>query len=233
MAPKIVAGFAGALLAVAAFGAPASADRKAEGLQDGIHVAKSQAIVAPLIDQAYANFLRGDYAAAGGTYRRVLTVAAENVDAMHGLAAVLIRQGDEAGAAAFYRRVLDADPTDTLARVWLIGRQGAIDPARAESRLKAILAAEPDLFPANVVLGNLYAAQNRWREAQAAYLRACSVESEDPDVLFNLAVSHDHLREMAAARRYYALAIEAAGHRPAGFDKARASARLEEIGIAQ
>lgn len=226
---KTIVAFAGAFLAAAALGAPPAADKKSGEAQGGIRVTKARAAVAPLLEQAYANYLRRDYAAAGDAYRRLLAAEPENSDALHGLAAVLLRQGDEAGAAGYYRQALDADPTDTLAHAWLIGRQGAIDPERAESRLKAILATQPDLFPANAVLGNLYAAQNRWREAQAAYLRACSVEPEDPDILFNLAVSHDQLRETGSARRYYALAIEAAGRRPAGFDRARAATRLEAI----
>lgn len=228
---KPVAALAGAFLAAAVFGAPSAAGKKTEEGQGrgGVRVTRIHAVVAPLLEQAYAHYLRGDYAAAGDAYRRLLAAEPENSDALHGLAAVLLRQDDEAGAAGYYRQALDADPTDTLAQAWLIGRQGAIDPARAESRLKAILATQPDFFPANAVLGNLYAAQNRWREAQAAYLRACSVEPDDPDILFNLAVSHDRLRETETARRYYALAIEAAGRRPAGFDRARVAARLEAI----
>ena len=219
----------GILSASMAFGASSSTTEKIDEPPGAIHIARSRVGFAPLLLQAYDSYMHEDYVAANNAYQQVLATDAENIDALHGIAAVLLRDGQEAGAAEYYRRALDVDPADTLAQVWLIGQQGVFDPVRAESRLKILLAAQPDIFSANAALGNLYAAQNRWREAQAAYLRACSAAPEEADVLFNLAVSLDQLHESESAGHYYRRALQAAVNRPAGFDRERAAARLHEI----
>jgi len=216
----------GILSATMAFGASSSTTEKIDEPPGAIHIARSRVGFAPLLLQAYDSYMHEDYVAANNAYQQVLATEAENIDALHGIAAVLLRDGQEAGAAEYYRRALDVDPADTLAQVWLIGQQGVFDPVRAESIL---LAAQPDIFSANAALGNLYAAQNRWREAQAAYLRACSAAPEEADVLFNLAVSLDQLHESESAGHYYRRALQAAVNRPAGFDKDRVAARLHEI----
>ena len=86
-------------------------------------------------------------------------------------------------------------------------------------------AAQPELAAPHFSLGNLYARHSRWADAQQAYFRAYTAEPENPDILYNLAISLEHLRQNKLAAQYYGQAIAAAQTKPAGFDKAQAAAR--------
>jgi uncharacterized protein HemY len=57
-------------------------------------------------------------------------------------------------------------------------------------------------------LGNLYARQGRWSEAQQAYFQAYALEPDNADHLFNVAVSLDHLRQKKLAAQYYRMALD-------------------------
>jgi len=88
---------------------------------------------------------------------------------------------------------------------------------QAESRLKTMLATDPGADVLNFTLGNQYAQQGRWADAQQAYFRAYSADSENPDFAFNLAVSLDHLRQTGLALEYYRRALVLAQKRAANF----------------
>jgi uncharacterized protein HemY len=103
------------------------------------------------------------------------------------------------------------------------------DPQASESRLKLLLAAQPESAPLNFALGNLYARQGRWPEAQPVYFNAVAADGDNPDYLFNLAVSLDHLRQPKLAAQHYRLALDAAQRRPAAFDRERVRVRLGEL----
>ncbi|MGB5011473.1 MAG: tetratricopeptide repeat protein, partial [Candidatus Dechloromonas phosphoritropha] len=77
--------------------------------------------------------------------------------------------------------------------------------------------------------GNLYSRQNRWSEAQQVYFNAVAADPDNPDYLFNLAVSLDHLRQPKLAAQHYRLALDAAQRRPAAFDSDRVQLRLAEL----
>lgn len=109
------------------------------------------------------------------------------------------------------------------------GSAAEADPQTAESRLKSLLSAQPESAALNFALGNLYARQNRWPEAQQVYFNAVAADGDNPDYLFNLAVSLDHLRQPRLAGQHYRMALEAAARRPAAFDPAGVEKRLGEL----
>jgi Tfp pilus assembly protein PilF len=195
----------------------------------GIHVATSRAAINPTLQQAYEALQAGDLAAAKAAYGRALDSEPRNIDALQALAAIALREGRSADAGSYYLRALEADPRDGAALAGLIGLNGQSDPVAGESRIKTLLAAQPDLPVLHFALGNLYARQNRWSDAQQAYFKACSGEPDNPDYLFNLAVSLDQLHQAAPAAQYYQKALTAAAARPAGFDRGQAGARLREL----
>ena len=78
-------------------------------------------------------------------------------------------------------------------------------------------------------LGNLYASQSRWGEAQAEYFEAYRLEPGSADILYNLAVSLDHLGQSRLAAEHYARALEAAQDRRGQFDAAAVARRLAEL----
>ena len=135
------------------------------------------------------------------SYQRVLRANSLDRDALLGLAAVEARTQNYEGAESHYLRVLELDPRDAYAQAGLLALRGLSDPVQSESRLKNLLAHQPDATFVHFSLGNQYAAQGRWPDAQAAYFRAFSTDPENADYAFNLAVSLDHLRQPRARAR--------------------------------
>lgn len=153
-----------------------------------------------------------------------------NTDALLALAAIAQHQGQNSEAEAWRQRALVADPSNPAAQAAVLGGTAAgTDPLTTESRLKTLLASQPQSAELNFTLGNLFARQQRWSEAQQAYFNAVAADSDNPDYLFNLAVSLDQLRQARPAAQHYRLALEAAARRPATFDRAQVARRLAEL----
>lgn len=153
-----------------------------------------------------------------------------NTDALLALAAIARHQGRPADAERRNQQALLANPSDPAAQAAVLsGAVATTDPQTTESRLKSLLAGQPESAPLNFALGNLYARQQRWAEAQQVYFNAVAADGENPDYLFNLAVSLDHIRQSRPAAQHYRLALEAATKRPAAFDEAQVKSRLLEL----
>lgn len=183
----------------------------------------------PTLERAYAALQREDFEAASRDYDKVLQSDARNTDALLGLAAIAGREGQNSRAEALYLKALEADPKHPVALAGLVSLLGGTDPAAAESRLKNLLASQPEAGHAHFALGNIYARQGRWNEAQQAYFKSLAGDGDNPDYLFNLAVSLDHLRQAKAALQYYQAALAAAAARPAAFDKDGCRRRIQEL----
>jgi len=193
-----------------------------------IRLSRGKPLGNPVLDQAYAALQREDFASAAQGYDKVLQGDPRNVDAILGLATIAGREGQLQRAEALYQKALEADPKNPVALAGLSTLSGSSDGA-AESRLKTIIASQPEAGHAYFALGNLYARQSRWSEAQQAYFKSLGTDGENPDYLFNLAVSLDHLRQTRPAVQYYQAALGAAESRPAAFDKEAARRRLQEL----
>jgi tetratricopeptide (TPR) repeat protein len=181
------------------------------------------------LDNAYTAFEAGDYAAARRSYQQVLRADPTNRDAMLGLAAIDLRAGDEGAAQARYQKLIERDPRDPYAHAAMVGMRPSADPVQSESRLKSLIAQQPDSAPLQFALGNLYSGQSRWSEAQGAYFRAYSADPDNADFAYNLAVSLDHLRQPRLALEYYQRALALAGDRPVSFDRTRAADRARDL----
>jgi tetratricopeptide (TPR) repeat protein len=208
---------------------PATAAVPPQNDDSPIRVTRAPLKVNPALIRGFDAFNRGDLATAQQEYERAQKADPRNSDALHGLAAIAMRQGRAEQAEQLYRRIAEADPQDTVAQAALINSRGQVDPNTAESRLKTLAAAQPELAAPHFSLGNLYARHGRWNDAQQSYFRAHTAEPDNPDILYNLAISLEHLRQNKLAAQYYGQAIAAAQNRPAGFDKAQAAARLQTL----
>jgi Tfp pilus assembly protein PilF len=78
-------------------------------------------------------------------------------------------------------------------------------------------------------LGNQYAQQGRWAEAQQAYFKAFAADPENPDFAFNLAVSLDQLHQSRLALEYYRRALALAEKRAPGFALDVARTRVQQL----
>ncbi len=208
---------------------PVAAPTAAPQPDSPIRITTGRPKLNPQVASAYQAFQAGDLAAAQRDYQQVLKNEPKNTDALHGLAVISLRQGQPESAEDYYFRILEADPKDNAAHAGLIGLRGQVDPMQSESRLKNLLAGQPESPTLHFALGNLYARQGRWNDAQQAYFRAYTADSENPDYQFNLAVSLDQLRQPKLALQYYQGALAAAALRPAAFDRNQAASRVSEL----
>ena len=183
----------------------------------------------PGVQQGYQALASGQLGAARQQYEAVLQQDPVNRDALLGLAAVAQQGNQGPQAAALYLRLLEMNPDDGVALAGLIGlRQG--DLVQSESRLKAILARTPESGPVLFALGNVYAQQRRWPEAQQQFFRAYSAVPGNADYAYNLAIGLDRLNQPKLAATYYQRALTLAQTIPSAFDRAAAQQRLGELG---
>ena len=180
------------------------------------------------LGRAYAALLAGDAESAAESYRAVLGHEPGNRDAVLGLAAVAARAGRWDEAAGHYTRILASLPSDTVARAALIAIAEQ-DPARGESRLKALLWSEPRAAHLHFNLGNVYAAQSRWAEAQQSYFNAYRFDRRNADYAYNLAVSLEHLSQPGSALGLYREALDLSRSRPASFEAEVVRRRIRDL----
>lgn len=198
---------------------------------------ESRPQIDPLSTEAYAAYQKGDFAQSRRNYQKILQANPEHRGAMLGLAALAMHSKEVDLARDLYLRLLERDPSDPLAKVGLLAIMPKGNPASTESELKLLLEVHPNIAPLSFSLGNLYAAGQRWNEAQQAYFNALQAagkaasrpEAVSPDYPFNLAVSLEHLNQFSLAVRYYRQALKLAAQHPAGFDREALRQRLDNL----
>lgn len=185
--------------------------------------------VNPAISEAYAAYQTGQSDVAQRLYSEVLRVEPANVDALLGLAAIAQRENRLEDAQRLFATILEIEPRHALAQSGLIAMTGRADPHAAESRLKQLIAREPSA-PLYFNLGNLYAEQGQWSQAQQAYFQAHHLEPRNPDYAYNLAVGLEHLGQQKLALDFYRKALQlSATPGIANFDVARAQERISQL----
>lgn len=181
------------------------------------------------VDAGYRAFQQGDLAAARLAYGRSLQADPRNRDAILGMAAVTARQGRMDEAERWYRKQLELDPLDPAAQAGLAAVARGLGPREREAELRSQGESAGGNAQALAQLGNLYAAERRWNEAQQQYFRAFSQDPGNPDLAFNLAVSLEHLDQPRLALDYYRRAQQLSTQRRPGFDPAELKARIEAL----
>jgi tetratricopeptide (TPR) repeat protein len=217
--------------------APAAITRTTREARSGARTSPASAFgrrtvarVNPGVAAGYAAYEAGDLTAARNGYQQALRSEPRNLDALLGMAAVEVRAGQYAAADRYYQHVLRLDPPNPYANAGMLAlRNQQVNPVAAESRVKSLMAREPDAEALQFTLGNQYAQQGRWNEAQQAYFKALAADPKNPDFAYNLAVSLDHLRQANPALQHYRLALKLAETRRAGFDVNAVQARIAQL----
>ncbi|MEY4641601.1 MAG: hypothetical protein RLZZ227_1595 [Pseudomonadota bacterium] len=187
----------------------------------------------PGLSSAYASLQAGELEAAGLQYQQVLDTMPNSRDALLGLGLVRLRAGELAAARELYVRALQLNPRDPLAQTGLLQTMPVVNPSEHESTLLTLIDQYPDVAPLPLALGNLYAEQQRWSEAQGAYYNALLLANRNssgpvhPDYAFNLAVSLEQLNQGKAALGYYRQAQTLAREVTPGFDPQLLTSRLD------
>ena len=195
-----------------------------------LSVSRAGPEINPKTEAAWAAYNQGDLQSARANYQDVLREEPASRDALLGMAAIEIRSSRPELAEAYYQKLLEANPRDPHAQAGLLAlRTQIIDPVQAESRVKSLISSNPEANVLYFSLGNQYAQQGRWPEAQQAYFRAFSADPENPDFAYNLAVSLDHVKQPKLALEYYRRAIALAQQRSSSFDQALARNRAQEL----
>ena len=145
------------------------------------------------------------------------------------MATIEARSANRAVATEHYRRVLELDPRNATALAGLAALADFSRPDALEAQLQADLERLPESAALQFTLGNLYAAQARWSEAQAAYFEAHRLDPGSAEIAHNLAVSLDHVGQRRLAAGFYRRALEGARGRVPPFDAAAVARRLAEL----
>jgi tetratricopeptide (TPR) repeat protein len=171
--------------------------------------------------QAYQD---GDLEQAELLYRKALLVDPRQRDALLGLAAIAQQRGDLSTASALYQRILRTNPQDESAKAALLMLNSAQMPEQEAVQLEQSGKSDP------MTLGQYFAAQQRWSQAQEQFFLAYSANPNNADAALNLAVSLDHLKQTALAKTYYRKALQSkeSNH----FDRSKVEQRLAELDAA-
>ena len=195
-----------------------------------IEVSKSQPLanINPTLMSAYEAYNAGNDSKAQALYKQVLRSDVRNVDALLGLGAIAQRQGRAADANGWYGKVLEVEPRNTIAQTAVLDTRAQGNPQADETRIKNMLAKQPDDANLHAALGSLYADQNQWPAAQQAYFDAYRLHASAVNA-FNLAVSLDQMGKPKLALPYYQRALEQAHQSEGNIDKAALEARIRAI----
>ena len=180
------------------------------------------------VQVAYQLLQEGRLEDARRVYENLRALEPSNPDVLLGLGLIAQRQGRADDAVRAYLKALDLDPKNAFAQASLSSIIARADPAGAQAKLKALIAQQPAAF-LFFGLGNVYAGQGRWNDAQSAYFEAQRLEPESPDYAFNLAISLERINQPRAALDYYQRALKLAQAKPAAFDSALLKARIQQL----
>jgi tetratricopeptide (TPR) repeat protein len=202
----------------------------AEEVERPVSVTRSGSQIHPQVNAGYAAYQAGDLAKARSEYQQVLREEPGNRDALLGLAAIEMRAQRYDLSYGYYQRIIQSDPRDPYAQAGLLAlRSEQLDPVLVESRVKSLLAADREANVLYFTLGNQYAQQGRWAEAQQAYFKAFATDPENADYAYNVAVSLDQLRQPKLALEYYRRALALAEKRSASFPAEAARTRVQQL----
>lgn len=182
------------------------------------------------INRGFAAYQRGDWTTAQQAYAEAMRLRPQHRDAILGSAAVAVAQGQYQVAFNLYQQRLVAAPNDNFAQAGIISIVSMHDASPdLLSRVNTLLQEYPNAAHLHFLKGSLFARQQQWAAAQAAFFRAWSYHNDRGDYAYNLAISLDHIHQPEEALRYYRLALERANNSVAVIDIDRLKKRIQQL----
>ena len=208
---------------------------KETGSADGqasLSIERSRSIdpIEQKLEKAWYAYDTGDRQTARRLYNEVLSAEPLNRDALLGIGAISIVEGDQPTAIDAYIRLLELDPTDPIASAALSDlRTSDSNAAEVERYLVNMLQKNPQSSPLNFATGNFYARRGQWQDAQKYYFVAWENDADNADYLFNLAVSMDQLNKPEQALGLYRDSLISAGDRQVSFSREAVRKRIAAL----
>jgi len=201
--------------------------------------------VSLLLDEAWLAYEAGDFERSDNTYEKVLRKEKNNRDALLGRGAIALQNKSFSQAKAFYLALLEINPRDPDAIAALSslahennGKPGqkpgqhssaSTTAAKSERYLKNLLLENKQSPVLNFSLGNVYAAQGRWKLAQEYYFKAWANDNNNPGYAYNLAVSLDQMGKANEAKRFYQKCLQLSKNKKVTFSKQSVLDRIVQI----
>lgn len=148
-------------------------------------LAKHPIIIHPL-KEAYLALSLGHLDLAEQKYLVALNLHPHEKDALLGLAVIAQRKLQLSRAENLYKQVLREDMGNAAAAAGLVSLSAQTTPIAAESQLRELLDIKPGSPEIQYALGNVLAHQQRWGEAQQAFLRALNLQPGNALYAYNL-----------------------------------------------
>ena len=117
-------------------GAPAARQARSAPVRQPVAtvlMAAPKPTINPALARGYEHLIAGDADGARREYELLLRLEPNNADALHGMAAIALRQGQADVAEGHFARALEADPKDALALAGLLALMGRTDPVPSEA----------------------------------------------------------------------------------------------------
>lgn len=186
--------------------------------------------VSEALERGWLAFQNKDYETSRREYKKALDEESYNHDALLGIAAVSIQQDDVEAARNIYIKLLERDPRDPHAHAGLANIAQTSGANLSEAKLKQLIEYRPDDSHLQFALGNLYAQQKSWPDAQQAFFNAWKSDSKNPDYAYNLAISLDQLGKHKQAKTYYEDSLRLAAGKNISFSTDAVKSRLVYLG---
>ncbi len=156
----------------------------------------------------------GKYREASIQFQNALQVDDDHLPTLLALAESREKLKDYPGAVASLGRVIESDPRNVRARLWL-GRRyylagGHVDPGlfrKAQKAAEKVLEIEPANIEAMILLGNAYAGLQDFDRSVEALERALAIEPGNLDAYIGLATSQLRGENIAEAERVFLEAV--------------------------
>ncbi|WP_027389720.1 tetratricopeptide repeat protein [Chrysiogenes arsenatis] len=161
------------------------------------------------ITVANDHLIHGRFQEADLHYQSILDRYPAHRGAQLGVASAATMQGKLQRAATQLRQILELHPTDPFALAGLAMFVPVTNRERHESGLKQALEATPEVAELHFALGNFYANQERWPEAELSYRHAVALAPlQITTYFFNHAIALEYVGDYSAAVASYQRALD-------------------------